>query len=51
MAKTVLNSPMVKPVGNGKVPAVASNTIGVGTPQVTQPAQIKFDGTARVVKK
>jgi hypothetical protein len=43
-----LNSPMVRPVGNGKVPAIANNTIGTTGVPSTQPAQIRFIGTARI---
>jgi hypothetical protein len=45
MAKS-LNSPMVSPVGSGKVPAIAANTF-VNGPKITQPQMIKFDGKSR----
>lgn len=47
MAKTAFNTPLTRPLGNGKVPAIAPNTIGQGTPKTAQPSSIKFDGTTR----
>lgn len=50
MAKTAFNTPMTRPLGDSKkVPPVASNTIGVGTPATVQPSAIRFDGTTRKV--
>ena len=50
MAKTGLNGTIVNPVGNGKVPAIAANTF-VKDVKLTQPQQIKFDGSSRVFPK
>lgn len=44
-----LNSPM-KPVATGAVPKIADNTF-VKDVKLTQPAQIKFDGSARIFPK
>ena len=50
MAKTGgLNSPM-KPVATGNVPKIAANTF-VSDMKLTQPSQIKFDGSARIFPK
>jgi hypothetical protein len=49
MAKSGLNSPM-KPVATGKVPKIAANTF-VTDVKLTQPQQIKFDGSSRIFPK